>query len=370
MSAQKLKSGKWRARVYSHTDNEGKKHYKSFTSSSKKEAERMAMVFATTKHRMTGLQHITVGEATDMYIENKRYILSESTIYGYEKIRKVAFDDLFSLYVDRLTKPMLKQAVIDEMNKGISAKTLHNRYGLICSVLKEYAPQVDTNIELPKKVVKIPKLPEPEEVIKAVKGTNVELPVLLAMWLSFSLSEMKGLKKSSIVGDYIQVDQVVVYAGKNVEKDLAKVSSRIRRHRLPLYIRELIDKLPEEQEYLVPEWGTTINYRLKKVLEANNLPIISIHKCRHLFASISLAKLNINSEIVKQEGGWTTDRTMKDVYTHTFDSDRVNADKKIDDYFYGVLDEEKTEYKEFLKKLNLKDNPNSKVLYENYIKLI
>ena len=41
MSAQKLKSGKWRARVYSHTDNEGKKHYKSFTSSSKKEAERM-----------------------------------------------------------------------------------------------------------------------------------------------------------------------------------------------------------------------------------------------------------------------------------------------------------------------------------------
>ena len=346
MSAQKLKSGKWRARVYSHTDNEGKKHYKSFTSSSKKEAERMAMVFATTKHRMTGLQHITVGEATDMYIENKRYILSESTIYGYEKIRKVAFDDLFSLYVDRLTKPMLKQAVIDEMSKGISAKTLHNRYGLICSVLKEYAPQVDTNIELPKKVVKIPKLPEPEEVIKAVKGTNVELPVLLAMWLSFSLSEMKGLKKSSIVGDYIQVDQVVVYAGKNVEKDLAKVSSRIRRHRLPLYIRELIDKLPEEQEYLVPEWGTTINYRLKKVLEANNLPI------------------------VKQEGGWTTDRTMKDVYTHTFDSDRVNADKKIDDYFYGVLDEEKTEYKEFLKKLNLKDNPNSKVLYENYIKLI
>ena len=113
----------------------------------------------------------------------------------------------------------------------------------------------------------------------------------------------------------------------------------------------MIDKLPEEQEYLVPEWGTTINYRLKKVLEANDLPIISIHKCRHLFASISLAKLNINSEIVKQEGGWTTDRTMKDVYTHTFDSDRVNADKKIDDYFYGILDEEKTEYKDFLNKL-------------------
>ena len=43
-------------------------------------------------------------------------------------------------------------AVIDEMSKGISAKTLHNRYGLICSVLKEYAPQVDTNIELPKRL--------------------------------------------------------------------------------------------------------------------------------------------------------------------------------------------------------------------------
>ena len=86
------------------------------------------------------------------------------------------------------------------------------------------------------------------------------------------------------------------------------------------------------------------------MLEANNIPIISIHKCRHLFASISLAKLNINSEIVKQEGGWTTDRTMKYVYTHTFDSDRVNADKKIDDYFYGVLDEKKNRIQRISKK--------------------
>ena len=110
------------------------------------------------------------------------------------------------------------------------------------------------------------------------------------------------------------------------------------------------------------------SYKLRPLRRQPQVGVVD--KCRHLFASISLAKLNINSEIVKQEGGWTTDRTMKDVYTHTFDSDRVNADKKIDDYFYGVLDEEKTEYKEFLKKLNLKDNPNSKVLYENYIKLI
>ena len=50
-SAKKLPSGSWRVRVYDYTDANGKKHYESFTASTKKEAEAMAAQFAYKKDR-------------------------------------------------------------------------------------------------------------------------------------------------------------------------------------------------------------------------------------------------------------------------------------------------------------------------------
>ncbi len=40
--AKKLPSGKWRVRVYDYTDEDGKRHYKSFTSQYKGDAEYLA----------------------------------------------------------------------------------------------------------------------------------------------------------------------------------------------------------------------------------------------------------------------------------------------------------------------------------------
>ena len=44
--AKKLPSGNWRIRVYSHTDDTGKKHYESFTAPTKQQAEMMGAKFA------------------------------------------------------------------------------------------------------------------------------------------------------------------------------------------------------------------------------------------------------------------------------------------------------------------------------------
>ena len=40
--AKKLPSGSWRAQAYDYTDDSGKRHYKSFTAPTRKEAEFMA----------------------------------------------------------------------------------------------------------------------------------------------------------------------------------------------------------------------------------------------------------------------------------------------------------------------------------------
>ena len=60
--ATKLPSGSWRVRVYSHTDTTGKKHYESFTASTKAEAELLASQFANDRD-MRRSNDITVKDA-------------------------------------------------------------------------------------------------------------------------------------------------------------------------------------------------------------------------------------------------------------------------------------------------------------------
>lgn len=38
-----------------------------------------------------------------------------------------------------------------------------------------------------------------------------------------------------------------------------------------------------------------------------------------------------------ERGGWSTDSTMKKVYTHTFSKERIDVDNRIDNYFNATL---------------------------------
>lgn len=67
--AKKLPSGNWRTQVYDYTDENSKKHYKSFTAASKKESEYKASCFALSKHDID--LSMTVGEAIQIYIDSK-----------------------------------------------------------------------------------------------------------------------------------------------------------------------------------------------------------------------------------------------------------------------------------------------------------
>ena len=375
MKAELLKSGKYRAKAYDYTDKNGKQHYKSFTADSKKEAERLATEYKYRHEPQKINEKMTVGEAIDRYIELRKPKLSPTTVHAYEIYRKYAFPDLMEIYTTKVTNLMLEEALSQEMTriapsgKKVTAKTVKNEFSLVSSALKKYAPNVDLNVELPQVVVKIPKLPLPEEVYDAVKGSSIELAAMLAMWLSFSVSEIKGLKRSSIDGDYIQIDQVMVRVGsEHIEKELAKVDTRTRRHRIPPYIASLIASLPKEQEYLVPMTGNALNGNLKRLLDIKGYRVISFHKLRHINAS-TMALLQIPTKYAQERGGWSTPQTMERVYQHTFDKDRIQVDDIIDDYFNGVVGmvRPKVKYKDFIKFMNIENCERVKELFEELI---
>ena len=77
--------------------------------------------------------------------------------------------------------------------------------------------------------------------------------------------------------------------------------------------------------------------RWVSLLEQHDLPHMIFHDLRHLNASV-MAMLRIPDKYAQERGGWSSDRVMKNVYTHTFSEEREKVDETIDNYFDSLLD--------------------------------
>ncbi|WP_455438063.1 tyrosine-type recombinase/integrase [Hungatella hathewayi] len=370
--AKKLPSGSWRCQVYSHsipmTDKDGnpvfdsngkrkeKRIYESFTSddptpAGKREAELAAAQFAVKKERLKHTYNYTVTEAIDKYIKSSDAVLSPTTIQGYRSIQKNSFQDIMNMPLKKLTTELLKEAVNREARRPsnkrkknsqpISPKTVSNSYGLLTAVINQYYPSLDCTVRLPEKEIAIKDLIPPEVIMDVVKGTPIELPVLLAMWLSFSMSEVRGLTKSKSIHDgYITIEEVIVdIGGKPIRKKQAKTKTRIRKHRIPPYILDLINQLPEDTDELVTMSSQAIYSRFRRLLKKNGLPHMTFHDLRHVNASV-MALLRIPDKYAMERGGWKTDVVMKKVYMHTFSPEREDVDNMIDAYFEKKMQHE------------------------------
>ena len=335
--AKQLPSGSWRIRVY---DGELKKQI-SFTSNlvgkaGKAEAELMAREYMLGKRKKVK-QGKTVGECIDEYINLKENILSPTSIAGYRKERRNSLAELCDIPLSELTATDI-QAHINKLSLTKSAKTVRCAHGLLVSVLHVFAPDMRITTTLPKMQKKIKQLPTVEEVMKAVIGSEIELPCLLAMWCSFRMSEVKGIKRSDIKDGVLTIQRSVVRLKReDVEKSNTKTAKSSRQIRLPQYILNLIEKEPVESEYLVPLKGHKIYNDFTKLLKNNNIEHMSFHDLRHMNASIMLA-LGIPDKYAMERGGWSTTSVMKSVYQHTFSEERKAVDDKIDNFFNGLLD--------------------------------
>lgn len=336
-TAKQLPSGSWRVRVY---DGELKK-YLSFTSklpgkAGKNEAEFLAREYQLGRKQKRELGR-TVGECIDEYISLKENILSPTTIEGYRKEKRNSLAELCDVPVKELT-PMMIQAHINRLALSKSPKTIRNAHGLLVSVLNVYAPELRINTTLPKQQKKIKQLPHVEDVMRAVVGTDIELPCLLALWCSLRMSEIRGAKKSDITGGVLTVrDTVVTVDGVHIEKHSTKTIESTRQIRLPERIQRLVSALPAEQEYLCTLSGQALYKRFSRLLEREGIPHMSFHDLRHMNASVMLA-LNVPDKYAMERGGWSTNNIMKSVYQHTFSAERKAVDDRIDDYFTGIYD--------------------------------
>lgn len=353
-TAKKLPSGSWRVQVYAGKDASGKPQYRSFTRPTKKEAEYEAMTWQLHyKEISRDSTAMTLSEAMDKYIASKDGILSPSTIRGYDIIRREHLQGLMGVRLNRLTPAMVQEAINQEAKPYIdkhgkprtpSPKSVRNVHGLLSAVLGEYCPGLHLNTTLPQKQVTEQSILEPEEIsalLHAVEGTEMEIPVLLAVWLCMRSSEITGLTWDCV--DFqrgtVTIRQARVRNKDNqwIEKG-TKTTGSTRTVNAPDYI---LDKLKAARkdaatEYVVNIKGNCLYQRLKTILRKNGLPDIRFHDLRHTAASVMLL-LNVPDKYAQRRGGWSTPATMKSVYQHTMASKRSAVDDAIDNYFSCLI---------------------------------
>jgi integrase len=354
--------------------------YISVTATSTKEAEKEKAIAVIEKKGKQKPLDVTLREAIDNYIAASDSVLSPTTISGYRTIQNYGFRMIIDMKLSDISEDVLKKAVNAESARKtrrgtvISPKTVSNEYGLIRAVLTANKVIINANINLPQKTKRFNELSSPDVIFNMVKGTEIELPVLLAMWLSFSMSEIKGLTKSQSIsadGNYIMIKEVQVRVGKkDIRKKQGKKETRNRKLRIPEYIKELIDNVETDQ--LVTLSGSAIYDRFTRMLSKNGLPHMTFHDLRHVNASV-MAILHIPDKYAQERGGWSTDRVMKETYTQTFSKERIAVDDTIDAYFSETLFGESTnleKYRMFLSLFSLEENSENKKLFCDFEELL
>lgn len=143
---------------------------------------------------------------------------------------------------------------------------------------------------------------------------------------------------------------------------MAKNHYRNRTHRIPPYIKRLIEQV--DGDILVPMSSQRLYKRWITMQEKNGLPCMTFHDLRHLSASV-MALLRIPDKYAQERGGWKTDQVMKRVYMQTFPEERIKVDSIIDRYFENIVEPEssdfdKVKYNAWLILFDKDDNKESK----------
>ena len=311
------------------------------SAATKKECIRQAQLIKA--EHMAGARTITnrsektVGEVMSSYIDSIRKTVSPSTVRGYVTI----CNNRFLSVANMPAKKVLNwQSIIDTEAEIVSAKTLKNAWGFLCTSMR-HEGITPPSVHLPQ-IIPAEKLwLEPSEILRFVhllKGEPFEIPALLALH-GLRRSEILALtyEKIDLVSKTITVHGSAVLGEENVliHKQTNKNSSS---HRIvPIMIPELIVAVKSEHDRCPSELIYTGNVntlyaQINRLCKANGLPEVGVHGLRHSFASLAF-HLGLTEQETMELGGWSDYTTMRKIYTHLAAVDRLRSQNKISEFF-------------------------------------
>lgn len=343
--ATKISDGRYKSSVYLGKNENGKRKQKVFYAPTAEEADFLALEFKLKKRREENPFKITLEEAICQYIASKDAILSPATVQGYQVCLRNRFKSLMKTKLCDIDSKTLQAAInqeakiISERGKTISPKTISNAGSLVITVINYFYPDKRIKITLPQRehlTYETPNGEQLRQIFEATKGTSVEIPVLLAAWLSLRASEICGLKWTDIHEDYLEINEAKVYANRAQHSKSPKTTNSNRKIPLPKYIKEALNRQERKGEYVTDMTGQAIYKKFVQILNDHGLPHCRFHDLRHANASIML-QIGVPDKYAQKRGGWSSDRILKNVYQQTFAEEELRVARKIDSYFENLI---------------------------------
>lgn len=328
--AEQLPSGSWRCRVLI----DGRRV--SVTADTKKAAEKEAMRVKIEHKRVA--QVMTLKNAYEKYIDSRKDVLSPSTVAGYTRLSRNTYQSIMSLNIGSLTNDRIQREINAMHRDGKSQKYISNANGLLSSVLKQFRPDFQLNVRLPQKERYEQRMISPEEIsaiFESVKGTEVELPVYMAVWMGMRMSEIIGAKKSDIKDGKLHIHTAIVTdVNGNLVAKPPKTFSGDRYVPVPSRIMEMIDQVEGEQ--IVTLSNQAIYKRFVRCIEKAGIPHCRFHDLRHANAAV-LVMLGVESKYAQQRNGWNTEHMYKKVYAYVMQEQMDKDTELIDNYFESII---------------------------------
>lgn len=328
--ATKLPSGNWRCQVRKKLN--GQTLSKSFTASTRKEAEFLASAWLFEENETT--LNLTLKKACERYIEAKRKTLAPYTITSYETYSRLYLKNLMQMPIDKITREQI-QIAFNEECAHLSPKSIRNLHGLISAVFKMFRPGFVLNTTLPQKQKTKMYIPTDEDIKKllaAVENTELEIPILLAAFGPMRRGEIFALTSDDIIGNNVIVNKAMCLNEKVwVTKDPKNYSS----NRVIYFPDFVIEKLKPIKGQIVTMSPSTFNKVFHKTLKQNDIPDFRFHDLRHYHVSICKA-MNVPDEYIMARGGWATNYTMNNVYAHTLNDVQDAVTAQITNHFSAL----------------------------------
>ena len=269
---------------------------------------------------------ITLKDACNAFIDERRAVLSPSTISGYVYIVNHRFQDLMGKNAHEITESDWIKAINAEASK-CSPKSVKNAWGFVSSVLRKQLKIVPPAVTLPQ----VPPNERPflsaEQIkvfVQAVKGTDIEIPAFLGL-SSMRRSEILALRWENVdlKNRLIHIKGAAVYDENFalVQKTTNKNKSSTRT--IPIMMDELYEALKRERKpkgLVVTCPPNAIRKKVNKICADNDLPLIGAHGLRHSFASLA-KHIGMPEQVTMQIGGWSDYQTMRKIYTHISQKD-------------------------------------------------
>lgn len=334
---KKQKNGTWKITVYSHRDDDGKKHSKTFTGRTRSECIAKANHFEMYEKGQEKTD-MTVKEACESYIDIYAPVLSVSTIRGYDSISRT-IGSIEDIHLEDLTEKRLQQWISEMIKEGLNPKTIKNKSAFVLKAIKTQDKNINYSLTLPRVEKKPFHTPSDEDIHKLLnyaKFRDLDLynAILLFAFGPLRRSEALALTKSDINGNEITINKAVLLdKDGNYVIGKTKTIESTRVISMPDFVIKSLLKAPGFT--IIDCTAPALYHKFKKACDECGLEDIHIHSLRHYAASI-MHYLKIADKAVMARGGWSTDKVMKDIYIGAISSEQKKADKIAFDHFEKV----------------------------------